>query len=122
MSNLKMEINAAGSNVDGELLIDAPYDFLVSFIASEVGHSADAADSWLATVERALSGSPVENCEGNAWYLDADAHTATLTNEYVGPPWHVGTLPTPMLRDVLERWRTFLEASGKGYRRELEPA
>ena len=40
----------------------------------------------------------------------------------LGPPWHAGTLPTSMLRDVLERWRTFLKTSGKGYRRELAPA
>lgn len=97
-----------------ELFIEAPHDFLVSFVASEVGHSLDAAEFWLVTARRALAGTLVENCEGNAWYLDADAETATLTNEYVGPPWHVGSLPTPMLVEVLERWRAFLETSGKG--------
>ncbi len=122
MSSLKMEMNPDGKSVDDELLVEAPYDFLVGFVASEVGHSIDAAESWLGSVARALAGTPVESCEGNAWRLDADAATATLTNEYVGPPWHVGTLPTPMLAEVLERWVDFLKASGKGYRQELLPA
>lgn len=121
MSDLKMETHATGDGVHGELVVDPPYDFLVGFIAAEVGHSLDAANEWAGFARQALAGKPIAGCEGNAWCLDANAEVATLRNEYVGPPAHIGVLPTPMLLDVLERWLAFLESSGKGYKLDTLP-
>lgn len=121
MSDLKLKTLAAGDGVHSELVVDAPYEFLVGFIAAEVGHSVDAAREWAGFVRDALAGKPVEGCEGNAWCLDANAETSTLRNEYVGPPADSGTLPTPVLLEALERWLAFLVSSGKGYTMELLP-
>ena len=119
MSHLKMEINPSGSSVEGELFVEPPYEFVVSFVADEMGHDLRHVESWIERVKRAMAGERIDLGPGNAWGLAASEETVTLTNEYIEPPRNVRTLPTSMLLEVLERWRAFLATSPKGFRSEL---
>ncbi|MDB4944824.1 MAG: hypothetical protein JWP97_4358 [Labilithrix sp.] len=121
MSNLKIVINPDGRHVQEELRIDPPYEFVASFVASEMGHDLRFVEEWIAQVKRALAGEPFDVGPGNAWGVAASEETATLTNEYIEPPRNVRSLPTSMLLEVLERWHAFLEKSPKGRRSELAP-
>jgi hypothetical protein len=117
MSKLEMELDPSGTHVTEELRIAAPYEFLVWFISCEVGHSVDGAHEWLGFLRKALAGQPVAGVDGNAWELDADAETATLTEFYLPAPGNAQTLPTAVLLEALERWLMYLEA--RGYKKDL---
>src|SRR5205807_10033970 len=76
---LRMTFIPGGKNVDDEVAIDPPYDFLVAFISTDIGHTASIAHALIEQVRDALAGQAVSS-SGNAWALDADASTATLSN------------------------------------------
>ena len=100
-ATLRMELSPCGKSVENEMFVEAPYEFVVSFVADEMGHDLRIVDQWIARVKRAMAGEPFELGPGNAWGLAASEETATLTNEYIEPPRNVRTLPTSMLLEVL---------------------
>lgn len=77
-ANLKMAINPGGRGVHDELSIEAPYEFVVSFVSSEMGHDLRGVEFWINEIKRAMAGETVDIDPGNSWGIAASEETATL--------------------------------------------
>ena len=109
---LHMTITLGASDFEDELHIGEPYPQLKSFFRHEVEHSVRSCENWLADVRTALAGEPIDTGYGNAWKIEMDAKTARFHNAYEAEPLNRFEMPTPLLREALERWLAHLLAQG----------
>ena len=109
---LHMTITPGASGFEDELRIGEPYPQLKSFFRNEVSHRVRSCENWLADVRTALAGEPIDTGYGNAWKIEMDAKTARFHNAYEAAPFDRFEMPTPLLREALERWLAHLLAQG----------
>ena len=109
---LHMTITPGASGFEDELRIGEPYPQLKSFFSNEVSHRVRSCENWLADVRTALAGEPIDTGYGNAWKIELDAKTARFHNAYEAEPLNRFEMPTPLLREALERWLAHLLAQG----------
>ncbi|MCA9587540.1 MAG: hypothetical protein KC657_19570 [Myxococcales bacterium] len=109
---LHMTITPGASGFEDELRIGEPYPQLKSFFSNEVSHRVRSCENWLADVRTALAGEPIDTGYGNAWKIEIDATTARFHNAYEAEPLNRFEMPTPLLREALERWLAHLLAQG----------
>jgi hypothetical protein len=117
---LQMTIDESATDFEDKVHVTGSYSGLKGFLRSEVGHDVRACENWLAEVQLALGGESVDTGYGNAWKIEIDAETARFHNAYEAPSDSRFEMPTPLLREALERWLAHLLA--KGYTRdEMDP-
>ena len=110
---LTIRFDPAGKSLDDRIKIDAPYDRVAQFIASDIQASVHGATHYAKLLREVVTGSraPIEFETGNAWTMDADPQWTTLSNSYGHRPTSV-RLPTSWLVDAIERWRQHLIDQG----------
>ena len=107
-----MTITPGASGFEDEPRFGEPYLRLESFFSDEVEHNVRSCENWLADVRTALAGEPIDTGYGNAWKIEMDAKTARFHNAYEAEPLNRFEMPTPLLREALERWLAHLLAQG----------
>ena len=111
MEKLHVVFDLSSDDVHKEMRIAPPYEWLVWFMGSSIGHSVRGCRSYLKHLRAALDGTPTPELGGNLYELVADATTATITDMYEADK--VRTYPTIILYDLIERWLDFLETHGR---------
>jgi hypothetical protein len=106
---LRMFIDTRRNGIE-RLSFAPPYDWLIAFVALEVGTDLRNARFWTETVRKAAAGETTRDVSGSTFVLDADATTTELES----PDRKIWRVPTPILLEALERWLKHLEQSGIG--------
>ena len=109
---LEMTITPGARELNDEVQLGKPYELFREYIRHEIEHDVRSCENRLADVRLALAGEPQDIGYGNAWKIEMDAKTARFHNAYEAAPLNRFEMPTPLLREALERWLAHLLAQG----------
>ena len=111
MKKLHVLFDLQGKHVSEEMHISQPYEFLVFYIGSDIGHSISSCQSVLAGLREALAGRPFEPYCGNGYELTANATTASIARLLDED--NIRTFPTSIVYEAIEQWMQFMQTHGR---------